>query len=259
MADRRLGSLVMEDGGDGPPVLMIHGLGGDSNSFQPLMPALDGYRVLRPDLPGAGRSVIRPGQPGLQGLVKALRDCLKLAGVARVHLVGHSMGTLLCQYLAVDSGATIASMTLFGPILEPPTAARAALRERAATVRAEGMASTADAVSRGSVAPATHAGNPVVAAFVRESLMRQDPSGYAAHSQALSEAKPADHPAIACPTLLIAGAADPIAPVAMARELENRIAGARLEVVPEVGHWIMLEAPQRSAALMRGHLETNPL
>ena len=65
MADLRLGGMVTEDsGGAGPAVILIHGLGGDSNSFTPLMEALDGYRVLRPDLPGAGRSALRPADRG---------------------------------------------------------------------------------------------------------------------------------------------------------------------------------------------------
>ena len=62
MSELRLGSLTAEDRGDGPAVLMVHGLGGSSNSFQTLLPALHGYRVLRPDLPGAGRSAHHPGR-----------------------------------------------------------------------------------------------------------------------------------------------------------------------------------------------------
>ena len=91
MADVRLGSLVTEDEGDGPAVVLVHGLGGDSNSFQTLMGALEGYRLLRPDLPGAGRSALRPGVPGLKGLASALKDALRAAGIARAHFAGHSM------------------------------------------------------------------------------------------------------------------------------------------------------------------------
>src|SRR3546814_987164 len=71
MTDFRLGSLVAEVAGDGPAVVMVHGLGGSSNSFQPLMPGLAGFRVIRPDLPGAARSALRPGRPGLMALCQA--------------------------------------------------------------------------------------------------------------------------------------------------------------------------------------------
>ena len=259
MTDLRLGSMVMEDAGSGPPVVMVHGLGGSSNSFQTLMAALEGYRVLRPDLPGAGRSALRPGRPGLDGLAGSLRDCLRAAGVERAHFVGHSMGTLICQRLAAKSPQTVGSLTLFGAILEPPAAARQALKERAASVLANGMAGIAESVSTGSVSAASRAANPVAVAFVRESLLRQDPAGYAVHCEALSAATAADHAAIRCPTLLIAGEADPVAPVEMARRLQERIAGSRLEILPGVGHWMMVEAPQRAAELLRAQVEATAL
>lgn len=259
MADIRIGSVVMDCEGEGPPVVMVHGLGGSSNSFQTLMGKLEGYRVLRPDLPGAGRSSQKPGLPGMKGLVSALRDGLRAAGISRAHFVGHSMGTLLCQYIAAETAETVASLTLYGAILEPPAAARAALRERAETARSDGMTAIADAVSTGSVSAAVRAANPAVPAFVRESLMRQEPSGYAAHCEALAAARPADHGAIRCPTLLVAGDDDPVAPLAMARQLNARISGSQVECLPEVAHWMMLEAPQRSAELLRAHIESAAL
>jgi len=255
MSDIRLGSMIIEDAGDGTAVVMVHGLGGSSNSFQPLIGRLEGYRVLRPDLPGAGRSAVRPGLSALGQLASAVRDGVRAAGVERAHFVGHSMGTLICQYLAAERPETVASLVLFGPILEPPTAARAALKERAAAARSGGMVGIADAVAAGSVAD----GHPAAAAFVRESLMRQDPAGYVAHCVALSVATAADHGAVSCPTLLIAGDMDPVAPVEMARRLQQSIAGARLEIVPGVGHWMMLEAPRRSAELLRTHLDETAL
>ena len=255
MADVRLGSMVIEDTGSGEAVVMVHGLGGSSNSFQPLMGDLGDYRVLRPDLPGAGRSGLRPGLKGLPGLAQAIQDALRATGVESAHFVGHSMGTILCQYLAANNPKLVRSLTLFGAILEPPVAARQGLKERAAAARKDGMAGIADAVCKGSVSAASRTENPVTTAFVRESLMRQDAVGYAHHCEALSAMEPADHSAIRCPTLLIAGDADPVAPVAMGTALKNRIAGARLEVLPNVGHWMMIEAPARSSALLLETLE----
>jgi pimeloyl-ACP methyl ester carboxylesterase len=179
--------------------------------------------------------------------------------VARAHFVGHSMGTLICQDLAVLHPELVASLVLFGPILEPPVAARQGLRERAEAARTAGMAGIADAVSIASVSASSRQGSPLTEAFVRESLMRQDPGGYARHCEALSTAEAADLAAIRCPTLLIAGGDDPVAPVAMAQRMREGIDGARLETLPGVGHWMMVEAPQRSAELLRSHLEETAL
>ena len=256
MTDVRLGSMVAERHGAGPAVVMVHGLGGSSGSFETLMPGLAGRCVLRPDLPGAGRSAPRPGRPGLAGLVAAVLECTRAAGVARAHFVGHSMGALVCQHIAAGAPELVASLTLYGALLEPAPAARAALAERARAARTEGMAGIADAVSRGSLGAG--AAGSAAAAFVRESLIRQPPAGYAAHCEALAAARPADHAAIRCPTLLVHGAEDPVAPPAQAKRLRDRIEGARLETLPGVGHWPMLEVPQNAADLLCGHLMNAP-
>lgn len=253
MTDFSVGSMKVEDQGEGSAVVMIHGLGGTSNSFQTLMQSMDGYRVLRPDLPGAGRSPLRPGRPGIKGLVAAVLDFLKAADIATAHFVGHSMGTIICQYLAMDHPDRVQSLTLFGPISEPPAAARAGVLERAATARREGMAGIADVIQKASVS----AGKPVASAFVRESLLRQDPAGYAAHCQALSDVTAADLKKIGCSTLLIAGEADPVAPVAMAQQMMQQLPSGKLEILPGVAHWMMMEAPETAARLLRSHLDAN--
>ena len=255
MSDLRFGSMVTEDQGSGPAVVMVHGLGGTSNSFQTLMPCLEGYRVIRPDLPGAGRSAYQPGKPGMAGLVRALRNALQAAGIERTHLVGHSMGTLVCQYLAADCPDLVASLTLFGAILEPSPASRDALKQRALSAIEHGMTEIAETVSTGSTAESSRKHNPVVQAFVRESLMRQNPIGYSAHCEALSEANAANHNNIECSTLLIAGEFDRVAPVAMGQELANKIVNAKMKVVANVGHWIMVEDVRESSEFLLEHLK----
>ena len=256
MTDVRLGGMVAERHGSGSAVVMVHGLGGSSGSFELLMPALDGFCALRLDLPGAGRSALRPGRPGLAGLATAVRECMRAAGATRAHLVGHSMGALICQHLAAAAPEAAASLALFGALLEPTPAARAALAERAREARTAGMAGIAEAVSAGSLGPDSAPG--AACAFVRESVLRQSPAGYAAHCEALAAAPPVRHEAIRCPTLLVHGADDRVAPLAAARRLRDAIEGARLETLPGVGHWPMLEAPARAAELLREHLAAAP-
>ena len=138
------------------------------------------------------------------------------------------------------------------PSSSPRPAARAALAERAREARTAGMSAIADAVAAGSLGPGTAGG--AAAAFVRESVLRQSPAGFAAHCVALAAARAPDHGAIRCPCLLVHGEADPVAPLAQARRLRDRIAGARLVTLPGIGHWPMVEDPRRAAELLRGHL-----
>lgn len=247
MVDISLGSMVSEVSGEGAAVVLIHGLGGSSNSFQPLMSALRGFKTIRPDLPGAGRSAIRPGLSGLRGLAAAVAEMLRAQAINEAHFVGHSMGTVLCQELAVSQSDLVSGMTLYGAILEPPAAARQALTSRAEEARRNGMSGIADAICNASLAARTKESNPAVVAFVRESIMRQDPAGYARHCEALADMQPPDHSAISCPTRLVTGSEDVVAPPAMGEALKSAIPGAELHVLPNCGHWTMLEMPSEAA------------
>ena len=256
MADRRFGSLVMEDsGGEGPAVVMLHGLGGTSNTFEPLMDSLDGYRVIRPDLPGAGRTALRTSAATVQQLARAVTDGLAGIGVRRAVIVGHSMGTLLAQHMAISAPQRVRGLVLFGAITEPPDAARLALQHRAATALQEGMAGIADLVANGSLSARSKSDNPALVALVRESLMRQTAAGYAAHCKALMQVRAFDPLRIKAPVQLVTGVEDTVAPVAMAQALNTALPFSTLEQLPGVGHWPTIEAPEDCARILQSTLK----
>jgi 3-oxoadipate enol-lactonase len=241
-----IGPVVAEVAGDGFPVVMLHGLGGTANMFQPQMAALSAYRVVRLDLPGAGRSP-RPASPlTMEGIADAVRGALHGMGVSRAHFVGHSMGTMVCQRLAVSDPALVASLALFGALAEPTDATRDALIGRARLARSGGMADIADQVIAGALASHTREHAPVAVAFVRESVTRQDPDSYAQNCEALSKGTAVDARRIAAPTLLITGDADAVNPPSVAQAIADRIRGALFSSLDRCGHWAPIEAPQDS-------------
>jgi pimeloyl-ACP methyl ester carboxylesterase len=255
MTTVRVGNLVADVAGDGFPVVMVHGLGGTSNTFQPQLMALGGYRVIRPDLPGAGRSPTPHGALSIDSFVSSIIGMARTLGVERAHFVGHSMGTLVCQHLATREPGLVASLVLFGGLLEPPEAARTGLAGRARSARDEGMEPIAEQIIAATLSAETKSDRPAAAAFVRESLMRQDPEGYAKHCEALSKATAADHRLIAAPTLLVTGDADVVAPPSMAQTLRDRIAGASLSLLDRCGHWVTIEKPVECNERMRAFLK----
>lgn len=246
-----VGGVVAEVAGEGFPVVMIHGLGGTMNMFQPQMAALSGYRVVRLDLPGAGRSP-RPHEAiGMENLTEAVMRACAALGIPRAHFVGHSMGTILAQAIAARQPALAASLTLFGALAEPPEATREGLKNRAKLARSPGgMAEIADTIVANALSAHTRETLPGVVAYVREALTRQDGEGYAQHCEALSKAEAADARRIAAPALLITGDADTVNPPGVGRALADRIKGAVFSAVDRAGHWAPVEAPRECSAKM---------
>jgi pimeloyl-ACP methyl ester carboxylesterase len=249
--------MAIEVEGEGDPVLMIHGLGGTSNTWTPLAAAFARMKRIRLDLPGSGRSDCVEGPLSIARFVQAALRALASAGVERAHVVGHSMGTIVAAHLAAENPKAVRSLALFGPLLAPPDPMRANLRARGAKARAEGMQDIADALVQAATSSATKSRRPATVAFVRESLMRQSPHGYARSCEALADAEPADAPRIACPTLLVTGDEDGVAPPNAVRQMGEKIAagGARVtvEVLRGCGHWTPVEMPEECTQLLRAH------
>lgn len=252
--------MAVEDEGDGDAVLCLHGLGGDSNTWTPLMPALGGYRVVRPDLPGSGRSAGASGPLTIARLCDAVIAVCQRLAISRAHVLGHSMGTIVAQHLAVAQPPLVRSLALFGPLIAPPDAARAAIRTRGEKARGEGlrgMHEIALALVGASVSADTRARLPVATGFVRESLMRQDPEGYARNCDALADTMPAKVEGIEAPTLLVTGDQDVVAPPQAVRGLAERLTGAksvRTVVLARCGHWTPVERPEECARELRQFL-----
>jgi 3-oxoadipate enol-lactonase len=257
MAFHLFDRIAVEDEGDGEAVVCVHGLGGTSNSFTPLMPVLARYRVVRIDLPGSGRSHRVEGELSIARMVDAALSVCSRLNVERAHWVGHSMGTIVLQHLAVAQPKLVRSLALFGPLPAPPDAARAALRTRAAKARSEmvaGMQAIADALVVAATSADTRQRLPGAVAFVRESLMRQDPEGYARSCEALADAQPAAIERIEVPTLLVTGDEDAVAPPQVSRAMSERMPRARAVVLPRCGHWTPIERPDECARELRDFL-----
>jgi 3-oxoadipate enol-lactonase len=246
--------MAVETDGEGDAVLMIHGLGGTSNVWVPVLPAVARQRTVRPDLPGSGRSHRVEGPLSIERFVLAMQRVCAVLGLERVHVAAHSLGTIVAFHLAATAPRLVRSLALFGPLLCPPDPARAAIRARGEKARAEGeagMQAIADALVQGAVSAETRARRPVAVAAVRELVMRQCPEGYARSCDALADAQAAPVSGIECPTLLVSGDEDAIAPAQAVRQIGERIRGARVTVLPRCGHWTMLERPEACDDLLR--------
>ena len=252
--------LAVEDEGEGDAVVCLHGLGGDSNTWTPVMAALGGYRVVRIDLPGSGRSAGAGGALTIANLCESVLAVCQRLDLSRAHVLGHSMGAIVAQHVAVAQPRLVRSLSLFGPLLAPPDAARANIRARGEKARGEGMRGMHDialALVNASLSADTRQRLPVATAFVRESLMRQDPEGYGRNCEALAAAVAAPAERIEAPTLLVTGDEDGVAPPQSVRGMAERLSGARsvrTVVLTRCGHWTPVERPDDCARELRQFL-----
>ena len=252
--------MAVEIDGEGDAVVCVHGLGGSSNTFTPLMPALVRHRVLRVDLPGSGRSQAAEGPLSIARFVEALAMVCSRLGITRAHFVAHSMGTIVCQHLAVAQPKLVRSLALFGPLAAPTDTARNGIRARAGKARSEGTAGMQDiteALLQGALSNDTRQRLPLALAFVRESLMRQSGEAYARSCEALAEAQAADVSGCRLPVLLVTGDEDGVAPPQGVRSLAERFHGAtsaRVVVLPRCGHWTPIERPEECTRELREFL-----
>ena len=249
--------IAVETDGEGDAVLMLHGLGGSSNTWTPIMAAMARFHSLRIDLPGSARSYRAEGALSIDRFVQCAVKVLGDLQVNKVHVVAHSLGTIVATHLATAQPNLVRSLCLFGPLLAPPDGARANIRARGQKARDEGVAgmqSIADSLVLASTSSETKQRRPVVVAYVRESLMRQDPDGYARTCDALADAQPADVSGLTCPALLVTGDEDVVAPPQAVRQIASKIAGVRVEVLRGCGHWTPVEKPDECSELLRQFL-----
>lgn len=216
------------------------------------------YRVLRYDTRGHGGSVVSPGPYSfdlLGGDVVALLDAL---GIERASFCGISMGGLTGLWLGVHAGERLNRLVVCNSAAKIGTTD--AWLERAALVRAKGAVAMAELAesspSRWFTEPfvTTH---PVAVTTAQGWIAGIAPEGYAACCEALAQTDLRQRiAAIGVPTLLIAGASDPVTTVADATAMKQAIRGSRLTEVP-ASHLSNLEAPVQFAQALQAFLDAS--
>ena len=250
---------ALERPGAGTPVVMIHGFGGDKETWLLMAPWLRHRPLLVIDLPGHGASTIVPrarATPAAMG--RAIVGALDACGLDRVHLCGNSMGGGIALWIARNHPARVASLVLVAsvaPELAESELTRALARgenllipgaddaDRFMRLVVEKPPKVPRAVQR-YVAARRAAARPVL-----EEMFR----GWV--EAAPESALPRDLDAIAQPTLIVHGRQDRIIAVDTARKVASAVPHSTLRVLDGIGHVPQLEAPRRVAALVRAHLD----
>jgi 3-oxoadipate enol-lactonase len=243
---------------DAPVVVLCNSLGASLEMWDPQLSSLtEHFRVVRFDARGHGRSPVPPGPYSLDDLVDDVVGLLDRLEVPRAHVVGLSLGGMTAMRLAIRDPARVDRLALLctAARLGPP----AIWAERAALVRAEGMGPVAAVVVTRWLTEEHRKSDPAYAAKIVAMVEANPVEGYASSCAAVEHMDlRAELPAIAAPTLAIAGADDPVTPPALLEEIVAKVAGSRLAVVERAAHLANLDQPEEVNRLLVAHLTATP-
>lgn len=239
------GTLDVVSMGEGPDLVLLHSLLIDRSAFERVVPALAARRrVHLVALPGFdGSSPAGPAVEDYADRIAAGLRALRLGPGSAV--LGNGLGGFVAVALAARHGALFEKLLLVDTAAGFPAAAKTAFAAMAEKVGAGGMGAVAEIAARRIFHDAYLAAHPEAVAERRAVLLRFNPEAFIAACRALERvdlrAALAD---IANPTLVMVGELDAATPLDLARELAERITGARFVPLPGCGHCPPLEQPE---------------
>lgn len=208
--------------GEGEPLVLLHGWSGTSHDFDPFVEEFARqYRLILPDLRGHGGSTNPQGEFATGQLARDVFALLDHLGIARVRLVGASMGGLAALHMATLQPSRIESMILAGAGTHFPSHCRESMA-------ATDVASYPDAWWSEMRSRHLHGDEQITAIANLLSVFAADETDVAF--------TPVDLAGVEARTLIVHGDRDWCFPPAMAVEMYDAIPDAQLWIVPNGGH-----------------------
>lgn len=257
--------------GNGPALLLIHGLAGSSSTWADVLPQLsEQFTVVSPDLPGHGDSDKAPGDYSLGSLASILRDLLAVLDIERATIIGHSLGGGIAMQFAyqypescdrlvlVDSGGLgrevswmLRALALPGSELVMPLLFPGFVRDWGDSLERflhdRGIRFGRLSESWRAYASLTHADNRQ--AFVRTVRAVIDAGG-----QSVS-AVDRLYLTSEIPTLIVWGDQDGIIPIAHAHSAHEVMPESQLSIVEGAGHFPHVEEPAQFARIVTSFVQ----
>ncbi len=252
-AHTRTGQIAFFDEGVGPPVVLVHGLGGDCTHFEHVAPLLrDRFRLIGVDLPGCGLSP-RPTGRLLHAQAQSIIALLDHLRIERASLVGHSAGGLVCTHVTLEAPERVERLVLM---------ASAGFRGYPPLLRLLARAWLRPQVLRALLPLAAvplldlvfHVRNPYTRKFVRDSVDQHPdhlPSMAKTFHRLLPDLMVADvvtgADRLRPPVMVLWGERDRLVPPRGVRRVLARQPSWRFETLPDCGHMPHIEHPVETA------------
>lgn len=263
----------LDTGGDGPPLVLVHGLGSNLSLWRDhIEPLSAAHRVLALDLPGFGVSSKHGVSGRMTGFAEAVRGFAEALDLASITYVGVSMGGQIGLTLALEAPEIVERLVLVSPAgIETFTDPQAeALRQ---TMTPQAVASADSSAIRQNTAVNFATWSPDYAWLIeqRHALAERNDFMAYARANAAAVAGMVDEPVydrlgeVEQPTLVLYGAGDRLIPnpylnpqwdtEAIAQRAEEALPNADVHLVDNAGHLLMIERPEAFREHLQAFLE----
>ena len=252
-------TLAWREAGEGDPLILLHGIGGSSESWEAQLSGLsDCRRVVAWDMPGYGGSdgFDNPA-PSVDDYARCLSALLDRLDIVQAHVLGQSISALVAARFCVQNRRRVRSyifahgLTGFGGL--NPEERETAKRGRLEVFEALGPKRFA--YEKG---PAIMSPNVSDSARQKavEIMAKVNPAGFRQAVEMLSTADLfAETASIQVPSLVLCGNDDPVAPEAICRSVQAALTNAQFCLIPDVGHYSATENPRLFNAAISGFLD----
>jgi 3-oxoadipate enol-lactonase len=252
-------AYVDEGPKDAPAVVMGHCFCADHRFWDPHLPACEGFRMIRFDTRGHGKSGRSDGAYALSQLagdVIGLMDHLELP---EAHYVGVSMGGMIGQTLAIEHPQRLLSLTLLNTTPRYSDAQRELWRERSSGVLEHGIEPIHNDLMHRWFTDEAVADQPLEVRYIADVIRRFDRRSFASVTAAMCELDTVERLSeITAPTLVVAAPDDPGVPRDISELLAARVPNAALQWLHPARHLASLEHVDAFNGLLRTHLAKHP-
>jgi 3-oxoadipate enol-lactonase len=242
--------LYYEDQGQGPPLVLIHGLGSSTFDWRFQVPEFSkSYRIITYDLRGHGQSEKPEGPYTIPMMAADLAGLIQELNLPEAHIVGISLGGVVAFQFVLDYPAMVKTLTIVNssPSLEStlnltPEEAKQEVERRVGIVQQLGMKAMGEALSPGLFPKPEHAS--LRETFVNRWAENNPRSYIEATRSALGWDVQDQLGRITCPTLILAADQD-YSTVATKEAYVKLIPKAQLVVIPDAHHGVTMECPEK--------------
>jgi len=239
-----------------PAVIFLHGAGFDRTVWrlQTRWFAHHGRSVLAVDFPGHGWSEGTP-LTSIAAMADWTAKLINAAGVQQAALVGHSMGALVALDCAARHPAKVRALGLCGVASEMPVHPEMLESAKANTLKVQELMTfwgIGNALHRGGmVSPGLWLRRESLAVLAgnRPGVIHTDLAACNAYKDAMARAAE-----IKCPAVLVLGDGDLMTPLPKGKALAAAITNAKAMVIPNCGHFMMVERPDETLEALKTHV-----